>query len=265
MSKADNGSVHTRGRAKRIWLRTLQTAVIALSAAMLIWVCIPGIAGAGTLLGVILFAGLGTCAVLAGKLREAVRRLWRSKAGRAAFCAAAAAAAAFLGICCYNGAMMAVYSSVPLSEVKCVMILGCQVKGSEPGIDLEARLSTALPLIRENDTAAVVVCGGMGRGENITEAECMKRWLVSNGVNEGRIYTEDSSRSTAENFDNAAPILDGLAISDGIAVVTSGYHQYRAELNARRLGISVGHYPAATRPAALANHIIREMAAIFFA
>lgn len=249
----------------RIRLHPSQIAVLAVSAAMLIWFCLPMIAGAGTLLGVILCVGTGLCAVFAKQLGAVIRRLWSRIWGRVAVCALAAVIAAFVGVVGYNGAMMAAYSSKPLSEVKCVMILGCQVKGSVPGADLEARLSTALPLILSDPDIPVVVTGGKGRGEDISEAECMKQWLISNGVDGGRIYTEDGSRSTAENFDYSAPIFEKLGISDGIAVVTSGYHQYRAELNARRLGLSVGHYPAPTRPAALANHILRELAAIFFA
>ncbi len=241
-------------------------AIIALviSVAMLVWFCLPGFINAGTLLGITLCIMVGVCAVFWKKLCGIIRRLWKNIAGRIILCVLAAGIVGFVGFCGYNGVMMLKYSSQPLEQVNCVMILGCQVKGSEPGGELLKRLNTALPLIEAHPDCMIIVTGGQGTGEDISEAECMKQWLTERDIDEGRIYTECNSHSTAQNFTYSAPILSELGISNGIAVVTNDFHQYRAELYADRLGLSVGHYSVTTSPLVFPNYLIRELAALFF-
>lgn len=237
---------------------------LVLSLGMLIWFCLPGFFNAGTLLGIVLCAVVALCAVFRRGLCGIIKRLWKHIAGRIALCVLAAGLAGFIGFCGYNCVMMANYSSKPLEQVNCVMILGCQVKGSEPGGEMLNRLNTALPLIEVNPDCPIIVTGGQGAGENISEAECMKQWLMEQGIDSSRIYTESNSHSTAQNFTYSAPILAELGISDGIAVVTNDFHQYRAELYAQRLGLSTGHYSVSTRLLVLPNYLIRELAALFF-
>lgn len=239
-------------------------AVLAVTAGMLVWFLLPGFFNEGTFLGVMLCAVIAGCVLLRSRIMELLKRLWKRIPGRIAVCAAGAAVIGFVGFCGYNCVMMADYSDKPLEQIRCVMILGCQVRGREPGRDMLSRMSTALPLLEDNPECPVIVTGGQGAGEDISEAECMKQWLISRGIAEDRIYTEDRSHSTATNFVNSAPILEKLGISDGIAVVTNDFHQYRSEIYARRLGLSVGHYSAATGLRVLPNYIIRELAALFF-
>lgn len=245
-------------------LNPAQIIIVSLAAVLLVWFILPGIMNAGTLLGVLLSVIIGLFAVFARQLWRLIRGVWRFAAGKAALCVLAAAIAGFVGFCGFNCVMMANYASQPLQQVNCVMILGCQVRGSEPGYDLLSRMKTALPLIEANPDVPVIVTGGKGRGEDITEAECTKQWLISQGVAEDRIYTEDKSHSTATNFEYSAPLLEEFGISDGIAVVTNDFHQYRANIFAGRLGLSTGHYSAQTRLLVLPNYLIRELAALFF-
>lgn len=249
---------------KKYRIHPAQVAVIAVGVVYCVWICLPGFFNAGTLLGVILGVIIALCGFFAPQLCRFLKWLWGRIPGRISVCFLGVVLAAFLAICGYNGAMMAKYSEVPLERVNAVMILGCQVHGKSAGGELENRLGAALPLINSDPDIPVIVTGGQGKGEYITEAQCMKQWLMERGVSESRIYTEENSTSTEENFGNSAPILEQLGISDGIAVVTNDFHQYRAELNARRVGISTGHYSARTSPLVFPNYIIRELAALFF-
>ena len=226
---------NVEGMLKKYRIHPAQSVVAAAAAAFCIWICLPGFVNAGTFLGVLLSVIIALCGIFAPQLGRLLRWAWRYAAGKLGLISLGALMALFLGICGYNGAMIARYSSVTLSQVKCV----------NPGIP-------------------VIVTGGQGRGESVTEGECMKRWLISHGVEGSRIFTEEDSTSTEENFENSAPIFSRLGISDGIAVVTNDFHQYRAELNARRQGLSVGHYSAGTRALVFPNYLIRELAALFF-
>lgn len=249
---------------EKIKLHPAQVAVAVLAAGLLVWFCLPGFFNAGTFLGVLLSVLTAAAAVFFRQLVRLLKWLWRHIPGRIAFCSLGAVIAGFLAYLGYSGAMMISYADRPLAQVNAVMILGCQVKGDVPGRELVNRLETALPLIERNPSAPVIVTGGRGRGEDISEGECMKAWLVGKGVDESRIYVECASHSTATNFTNSAPILEQLGVTDGIAVVTNDFHQYRSDIYARRLGLSVGHYSAPTRALVLPNYIIRELAALCF-
>lgn len=245
-------------------LHPAQLAGVLIAAGLLVWFCLPGFFNAGTFLGILLSLIIGICSVFAPKINAMLKSLWRKIPGRIFICAVMAAAAIFLTLCGYNGVQMVKYSSKQLEQVNCVMILGCQVKWDQPGGEMLGRLNAALPLIEEYSDVPVLVTGGQGRGENISEAECMKQWLVANGVSESRIYTESESESTEQNFEFSIPVFEQLGIYDGIAVVTNDFHQYRAELYARRSGLSTGHYSSHTRAVVFPNYIIRELAALFF-
>lgn len=241
-----------------------QIVTAALAAVLLVWFCLPGFFNAGTFLGVLLSLLIAAAALLFPHIARGVKWLWKRIPGRAALCALCSVAALFVGYLGFCGVQMARYSSRPLEQVNAVMILGCQVHGNAPGNELVSRMESALPLIEQNPSAPVIVTGGQGRGEFIPEADAMKAWLVEKGVSESRIYTETQSHSTRTNFEYSAPILRELGVTDGIAVVTNDFHQYRADIYAAREGLSAGHYSSATRALVFPNYIIRELAALCF-
>ena len=73
---------------------------------------------------------------------------------------------------------------------------GCH--GERPSRALKLRLEkgdTGVGTLREADPA---LSGGQGDGESITEAECMKRFLVEKGIPEDKMILEDESVSTME-------------------------------------------------------------------
>ena len=58
----------------------------------------------------------------------------------------------------------------------------------------------------------------------------MADWLIAHGVDESRIYREDRSTSTQENFAYSEEIMAelGLDAGDTFAFVTNDYHIFRA-------------------------------------
>ena len=78
----------------------------------------------------------------------------------------------------------------------------------------------------------VILSGGQGPGEAITEAECMRRALVRRGADESRLYPEERSTSTQENLRYSRAILEELGVDPArrVAIVTSDFHLCRARL-----------------------------------
>ena len=115
-------------------------------------------------------------------------------------------------------------------DAQCVVILGAGVNGTTPSLMLSSRLQTALDFIADKPDIPIICSGGQGPGEDISEADCMADWLIAHGVDESRIYREDRSTSTQENFAYSEEIMAelGLDAGDMFAFVTNDYHIFRA-------------------------------------
>lgn len=109
-----------------------------------------------------------------------------------------------------------------------VIILGCQVNGETPSLMLYDRMNKAVEYLEENPESCVVVSGGKGPGESITEAEAMKRYLIEKGISESRIFTEEKSVNTKENIAFSAKIIKENGLNPSVAIATDGFHQFRA-------------------------------------
>ena len=121
-----------------------------------------------------------------------------------------------------------------------VIVLGAGVNGTQPSLTLRSRLIAAAEYADEYPDIHIVLSGGQGYGEEITEAECMRRYLVERGVDEKRLLTEDASADTAENFRFSKALLKKHGYDTEtmtIAVVSNDFHLCRAEILARREGL----------------------------
>lgn len=170
-----------------------------------------------------------------------------------------------MGFCVFFTVNIALHAEIPLEKTEAVIILGCQVRGETPSQMLKRRLDAAIEVLNENPEAVCVMSGGKGNGEDISEAECMRRYLSDAGIDEARLYPEDKSTSTRENLAFSAEILENLGISENIMLVTNEFHQYRASIYARRAGLKTGAHSAKTPLQNLLNYGLRENAALFAA
>lgn len=125
-------------------------------------------------------------------------------------------------------------------EADCVIVLGAGLRGEAPSLILRQRLNAAADYLLERGDIPVIVAGGLGRGETITEAEAMFRYLSGRGIDENLIWKEDRSTSTRENLAFSLAIIEekGLdAENIKVAVVTNEFHLYRAKLIAGKQGL----------------------------
>ena len=121
-----------------------------------------------------------------------------------------------------------------------IIVLGAGIKGERIGTNLQKRLDTAIEYHKENQEAVIVVSGGQGPYEDISEALAMERYLIANGIPQDKIIKEDRSTSTKENFEFSKKLLD-LRFGEGkykAAYITNGYHIYRAGLVAEDVGFN---------------------------
>ena len=118
----------------------------------------------------------------------------------------------------------------------CIIVLGCRLYGTVPSPFLAGRLDEALRVYNQGLAPYIVVAGGQGPGEDITEAEAMKRYLVERGVPADRVILEDKSTSTEENLRFSLQRMREHGLSSAI-IVSNRYHLLRASIMAKKMGI----------------------------
>ena len=127
------------------------------------------------------------------------------------------------------------------------VVLGCQVNGENPGHFLRIRINAAYDFLNENENAIAILSGGQGNGESISEAQCMKNSLVEMGIDSSRLYIEDKSTSTRENFKNSMDLMRRCNINTNrITVITNDFHEYRASKLAEKCGFECTCYSGKT-------------------
>ncbi len=145
-----------------------------------------------------------------------------------------------------------------------MIVLGCQVKESGPSLMLRKRLETALSYLEENPDTLCIVSGGQGDDEHISEAQAMYDWLTEKGIEKDRIIKEDKSTSTLENLKFSGEILKKLGKDNNVILVTDGFHQYRASLQAGSLDYDIRNLSSETPLYLLPSYWVREWFALSF-
>lgn len=116
----------------------------------------------------------------------------------------------------------------------CIVVLGAQVREDGPSPVLKYRLDTARDYLERNPETRCIVSGGQGTNELKAEADGMAEYLVSCGIDSGRITIENRSSNTKENMDFSAALLDPA--HDRIGIVTNNFHLFRSLALARKAG-----------------------------
>ncbi len=163
-----------------------------------------------------------------------------------------AAAALFLGV--ELAVLRAMRAGKP-EEAPVVLVLGCRLRDGRPGTVLRQRLEAAEAYLRRYPESVAVLTGGGPAGE--TEAEAMAAWLREAGIPPRRLRTEPRADTTAENMAFSRSLCGSVS---AVTLVTSGFHMFRAQREARRAGFArVVPVPAGNGPAGLLPyHMARE-------
>ena len=149
---------------------------------------------------------------------------------------------------CVEVLILCAMISVAPKNMKYIIILGAQIRGKRVTEALKRRLDRGIRYLNENPETIVIVSGGRGKGEDITEAEAMAEYLENCGIDANRICLEEKSTSTYE---------------DKIGIVTNNFHIYRAVKLAKSIGYrKVYAITASSNLAVFPNYMVREFFAV---
>lgn len=203
---------------------------------------------------IVMFLLLGIMSIYAGGAAKILRLILSTLVGLVILATAATA---------IRISSTATASKVP-AESNYLIVLGCTVDGDQPSRMLQYRITAAYNYLNKYPHAQCIVSGGLGEGDTVTEAQCMKNELTAMGIDPDRIWLEERSTSTKENLLYSVALL-GDKESGSIAVLSSEFHLYRVEQTAERLGLKIQTVPAKTeKKILLLNNMIREIPAVWF-
>lgn len=160
----------------------------------------------------------------------------------------------------------------PNPQAEAIVVLGAAVRGDRVSATLASRLDAALGFWQQHPQMTLVVCGGQGPDEDISEAEAMALYFEARNVPAAQILHEDQSTNTRENLRFARqhlleqPGIDPLTADRDpvIVVVTSNYHVFRAVLTARDSGLEASGLGAPTLWFLLPGDFLRETLALTY-
>lgn len=224
-----------------------------------------GIISIGNIAGALITALLTAVFLFHSKFCRMISGLWESSAGRVAVITAGVIFALCLilalVISCF---MIHEINDKPKDNNTTLVVLGCQVRGNQPSLMLKRRLDTAYDYLSEHKEINVVVSGGQGYDEAVSEAECMFNYLVSRGIDAERIYIEDKSADTNENIEFSKRIIEKNGLCSDITIVTDGFHQFRADTFAKRQNLRAYNISAPTSWWLVPTYWVREWFGIVY-
>jgi uncharacterized SAM-binding protein YcdF (DUF218 family) len=175
-----------------------------------------------------------------------------------AFFAALTAIAVFLIV---EGLIIASSAKKAEPGADYLLVLGAQVRGTVITKSLKKRLDTAYDYMISSPDTMVVVSGGKGPTEDISEAEAMYNYLLDRGLDPSRIIKEDKSTNTVENISFSKKLL--TKDNPQVVIVTNSFHIFRAVKIAHKQGIANARGLAAPSDRILLlNYYIREAAGV---
>lgn len=150
-------------------------------------------------------------------------------------------------------------------QIDYVIVLGAGLRGDELSQTLKNRLDRLLELEFDDDVK-LIMSGGQGDDEWISEARAMSNYLLENGVEENQIILEEESTSTYENFNLS---LRKLKVMDfefdentNFAIVTNDFHIFRSKYILDKLGYKSIGVAAKTPAIVKLDYFFREFFAL---
>ena len=119
----------------------------------------------------------------------------------------------------------------------------------------------------EHPDSIAIVTGGQNADEVVPESEVMEKYLLDKGIDPDRVWQENASTSTRENFLFSLELIrqkTGQTPTE-LNVVSNEFHLYRVGKIAESLELTCHGIPAKTPyPLLLASCTVREICAVWY-
>lgn len=121
---------------------------------------------------------------------------------------------------------------------------------------LAKRIERGIEVYYANPGSKIILSGGQGDDEKISEAQAMYQYCIDHGITESDLIQENRSRNTYQNIEYSYQLMKG---SKKFAICTNSYHLFRALIYARRLKISCIGFSSFSTLYFFLNAFLREV------
>ena len=133
------------------------------------------------------------------------------------------------------------------SPADAIVVLGAAQYNGRPSPVLKARLDHAVELYRRGLAPMVVVTGGIGTGDRMSEATVGHRYLRTRAVPDSAIVVRPDGRTTEESMSSVAEWMHGRELGT-VLLVSDPFHMARLRLEARHAALEAFVSPTRTSP-----------------
>ena len=144
--------------------------------------------------------------------------------------------------------------------VDAIIVLGAAQYNGRPSPVLRARLDHAIVLYREGYAPLIVVTGGVGRGDTISEAIVGRRYLVAREVPDESVIAQPVGRSTRTSMTAVGEWLRDRGLRR-VLLVSDPFHMFRLRLEAHRIALEA--YTSPTESSPISDNPVLELRYLF--
>ena len=137
-----------------------------------------------------------------------------------------------------------------------IVVLGAAQYNGRPSPVLKARLDHAVTLYRAGLAPAVVVTGGIGEGDRVSEATVGHRYLRAQGIPDSAIIVRPDGRTTDQSMRSVAEWMHERDLRRAL-LVSDPFHMARLQMEARRARVRA--YLSPTRSSPITSGSRREV------
>ena len=125
------------------------------------------------------------------------------------------------------------------------IILGAATSGEKVSPVYRERINHGIWLFENGYVDYLILTGGVGKGNEKSDAYVAKQYAIEKGVPEQVILIEEKSKITEENLEYAKEIMDAFSMDTAI-IISDPLHMKRAMLMAKDYGIEACSSPTPT-------------------
>ncbi len=138
-----------------------------------------------------------------------------------------------------------VFSKIEYADA--IIVLGASQWDGKPSPVFQSRLDRAFNLYQNGYVSNIILTGGVGKGEVLSESLVGKNYLVEKGIEENVIYIEEKSHTSWQNLNQAKQVLENQNLNS-VILVSDSFHMMRLKKMADCLGLNFYLSPVSNGP-----------------
>lgn len=128
-----------------------------------------------------------------------------------------------------------------------IVVLGAAQYDGRPSPVLKGRLDHAVSLYRDGMAERLILTGGVGVGDTVSEAEVGRRYVIRQGVDAEAVLLERGGLSSVASMRAVADVMSANDLRSAL-LVSDPFHMLRLRLLAATMGIRAYSSPTPFSP-----------------